>query len=88
VQAPALATYANTFFPLDHRDAGLAQKLRTFEQEVMVPFRQTSMERIRRELPGFAMLELVERTHMSVGVERPDELGAAILDFLHGQTTH
>lgn len=76
------------FLPLDHGGAGLAQKLRTFEQEVMVPFRQTGMERIRRELPGFTMLELAGRTHMSVGVERPDELGAAILDFLREQATH
>jgi len=54
----------------------------------MVPFRQTGMERIGRELPGFTMLELAGRTHMSVGVERPDELGAAILDFLREQATH
>jgi hypothetical protein len=88
VQAPALAIYASTFFPRDHSDAALAQKLRTFEQDVMVPFRQASMKRIRRELPGLTVLELAGRTHMSVDVERPDELGAAVRDFLRGQAMH
>lgn len=88
VQAPALAIYASTFFPLDRSDAVLAQKLRTFEQDVMVPFRQASMERIRRELPSATVLELAGRTHMSVGVERPDDLGAAVRDFLRGQAPH
>jgi pimeloyl-ACP methyl ester carboxylesterase len=88
VQAPALAIYASTFFPLDHSDAALAQELRSFEQNVMVPFRQASMERIRRELPSPTVLELAGRTHMSVGVERPNELGTAVRDFLRGQAPH
>jgi pimeloyl-ACP methyl ester carboxylesterase len=88
VQAPALAIYASTFFPLERNDAALAQKLRTFEQEVMVPFRQASMERVQRELPRPTMLELAGRTHMSIGVERSDELGAAVRDFLRGQAPH
>ncbi len=88
VQAPVLAIYASTFFPLDHSNAALAQGLRTFEQDVMVPFRQASMERIQRELPSPTVLELAGRTHMSIGVERPDELGAAVRDFLGGQGTH
>jgi hypothetical protein len=87
VQAPALAIHASTFFPLDHSDAGLAQKLRTFEQEMMVPFRQASMERFRRELQSLTVLELAGRTHMSIGVERPDELAAAVRDFLRGPAT-
>ena len=62
----------------------LTQKLRTFEQDVMVPFRQASLERIQRELPSPSVLELVDRTHMSIGVERPDNLGAAVRDFLRG----
>ncbi|WP_134498113.1 alpha/beta fold hydrolase [Microvirga pakistanensis] len=84
VQAPALALYASTFFPLDHSDAALAQKLRTFEQDVMVPFRQASMERFRRELPSPTALKFAGRTHMSIGVDRLDELGAAVRDFLRG----
>jgi hypothetical protein len=88
VQAPALALYASTFFPLDHSDAALAQKLRIFEQDVMAPFRQASMERMQRELPRTTMLELAGRTHMSIGVERPDVLAAAVRDFLRGQAPH
>jgi pimeloyl-ACP methyl ester carboxylesterase len=88
VQAPALAIYASTFFPLDHRDAALARQLRTFEQNVMVPFRQVSMERVRRELPSPTILKFAGRTHMSIGVERPEELGAIIRDFLRGQAPH
>jgi hypothetical protein len=50
----------------------------------MVPFRQASMERIRLELPSPTVLELAGRTHVSVGVELPDELAAAVRDFLRG----
>jgi hypothetical protein len=50
----------------------------------MVPFRQASRERVRRELPDLTVLQLSGRTHMSIGVERPDELGAMVRDFLQG----
>jgi hypothetical protein len=40
------------------------------------------MERMQRELPRPTMLELAGQTHMSVGIERPDELDATVLDFL------
>jgi pimeloyl-ACP methyl ester carboxylesterase len=88
VQVPVLAIYASTFFPLDHSDAGLTQKLRAFERNVMVPFRQASVERMQRELSGLTVIELAGRTHMSIGVDRPDELGAAVRDFLRGQAPH
>ncbi len=50
VQAPTLALYATTFFPLDRSDPALVQKLRDFNQTIMLPFRQASMERVQREL--------------------------------------
>jgi hypothetical protein len=74
---------------ISHRSVfALAQRLGAFEQNVMVPFRQATMERIRRELPSPTVLELAGRAHMSNGVERPDELGAAVRDLLRGQATH
>jgi hypothetical protein len=38
------------FFPSERNDAALAQKLRDFDQNTMVPFRRAGMERIQREL--------------------------------------
>ncbi|WP_160310385.1 alpha/beta fold hydrolase [Microvirga vignae] len=81
VRAPALVLYATAFFPLDPSDAALAQKVRDFEQNTMVPFRAASMERIRRELPGAKVLQLSGRTHMSIGVEKTEELAVIIRDF-------
>lgn len=82
VQAPALAIYATSFFPVDRTDAVLAQKLRDFEEHVVVPFRRASIERVRRELANVRVMELDGRSHMSVGVLEPETLAASIMSFL------
>lgn len=82
VRAPALVLYAATFFPPEHRDAAVAQQLRAFETETMVPFRQASMERIQRELPQATVRMLPGRTNMSISIHEPDALASTIRDFL------
>ena len=82
VQAPALAIYATTFFPLDTKDPALAQKLHDFNETTMVPFRQASMDRIRRELRGVKVEQIADRTHMSVGIASPEALADTIRTFL------
>lgn len=82
IKAPALVLYTEPFFPADHSDAAMAQKLRDFERDVMVPFRRANMDRIRRELKGARIEELPGRTHMSIGVEQPDALAKLFREFL------
>jgi len=82
IKAPALLLYTAPFFPSDQPDPTMAQTLRDFEREVMVPFRQASMDRVRRELKGARIEQLPNRTHMSIGVEQPDALAKLIGEFL------
>ena len=82
VQAPALALYASTFFPLDTKDPALARKLRDFNETTMAPFRRASMDRIRRELRGVRVEQIADRTHMSIGIEDPKPLADMIRTFL------
>ena len=62
------------FFPSERNDAALAQKLRDFDQNTMVPFRRASMERIQRELRNVKVQQLPDRTHMAIAVEHLDPL--------------
>jgi pimeloyl-ACP methyl ester carboxylesterase len=82
VQAPALALYATTFFPAKRSDAALTKKLRDFDQKTMVPFRRASMERVKSELRNVKVQQIADRTHMSMGVQQPKALAAAIREFL------
>jgi len=82
VRAQALAIYGTSFFPTDRSDPVLSQKLRDFEQKVMVPFRRASIERIRRELANVRVMQLEGRSHMSIGVLTPKTLAASIENFL------
>ncbi|HZN02379.1 MAG TPA: hypothetical protein VFD06_02215 [Candidatus Polarisedimenticolia bacterium] len=57
--------------------------MRAFERKIMAPFRRASIERLRREKRGGVKVkELAGRTHMSIGVEKPDELASIVRDFL------
>jgi pimeloyl-ACP methyl ester carboxylesterase len=85
IEAPVLALYSTVFFPTDRADLDLRRKLRQFEREVMSPFRNANMERVRSELPRATVQRLPDTTHMSVGVRRPKELAATIRDFLVGR---
>ena len=81
VQAPALAIYATTFSPLRTKDPVLAQKLHDFNESTMMPFRQASMDRTRRELRGVKVEQIVDRTQVSVGIASPESLADAIRTF-------
>ena len=53
----------------------------------MEPFRRTSMNRVRRELSDVRVMEIDNRTHMSIGVIAPDELAGSIKEFLLSQSS-
>jgi pimeloyl-ACP methyl ester carboxylesterase len=82
VQAPALAIYASTWFPSDRSDPAIAEQLRDFEQNVMVPFRRSSIERVRKEIKNVQVVEIPNTTHISVGIQNVDSLATLIGGFL------
>jgi len=82
VSAPVLAIYGSSFFPPSDADTDLARKLRDFEKDEVQPFRRASIDRVRRELRNVQILEITDRTHMSIGVISPDALAASIKEFL------
>lgn len=82
VRAPTLALYATTFFPLDSADPSLVKKPRDFNQNIMVPFRKASMERVQRELRNVTVKQISDHNHMTIGVQQPDAVAAAIREFL------
>jgi len=87
IKAPALVLYTEPFFPAEHHDAAMAQKLRDFERDVMVPFRRANMDRVRRELKGARIEELPGPPTMSIGVDQPDTLARMFREFLLGPGT-
>jgi pimeloyl-ACP methyl ester carboxylesterase len=84
VQAPTLALYASEFFETDRPDLETAQALATWEQEMMSPFREASIQRIREELQGVTIRDIPGTTHFSIGFLNQDSLVSIIRDFLLG----
>ena len=82
VKAPALAIYGTTFFPTERSDPALVKRIVNFDQDIMVPFRRESMERIQRELRNVKVRQIADRTHMAIGVQDPKPLAATIREFL------
>jgi pimeloyl-ACP methyl ester carboxylesterase len=82
VRAPALALYSSTLFETDVSDPERAKAITAWEQQMMAPFRQASIERIRQELPGVIVHEIPNTTHFSVGFLNQGSLVATIRDFL------
>jgi pimeloyl-ACP methyl ester carboxylesterase len=82
VKARALALYASSFYPVDQGDAALSEKVRNFEDNVMKPFREASMQRIASELRNVQVTQMADRTHASIGVRSADSLSITIRDFL------
>jgi len=82
VKARALALYASSYFPGDQTDPALSEKTRSFEDKVMTPYRQASMQRIASELPNVQVKQMADRTHASIGVRSTDSLSVTIRDFL------
>jgi pimeloyl-ACP methyl ester carboxylesterase len=82
VRAPALSIYGTSFFPTDCSDTAISRALHDFEQQVMAPFRRASIERVRNELRDVRVLQIDNRTHMSIGVIAQETLAASIREFL------
>ena len=82
VRSPALALYASIFFPARQNDPLRETQLTNWERDVMIPFRQSSIDRVLRELPNVVVKRIAETCHMSIGVYKTESLAATILSFL------
>jgi pimeloyl-ACP methyl ester carboxylesterase len=77
VQAPALALYAPRYFAAPTA-AALRARLDRFEDEIMREFRPRSQQRIRRELGGVDIQTCPGTLHMTIGLDRADDLAQRI----------
>ncbi|OCP38561.1 alpha/beta fold hydrolase [Ensifer sp. LC163] len=82
VKAPALVFYASSFFPVDRSDPAPSAKLKAFNEEVVAPFRATSMERVSSELKRATIKQFPNTTHMGIGIHDPEPLAKDIAAFL------
>jgi len=82
ISSPALALYSPVFFKTDGRDPELQQAMAEWDDRYMVPFREASKEKIRRELAGVEIQVIPDRTHGTIGVKEPEKLAAIISSFL------
>lgn len=81
VKAPAMAIYADRFFPDVPGNAAYNRKNAKFEA-MMDRFRTASIARIRREIPNASICRTKDRTHMSIGFEDNAWLAHAMARFL------
>lgn len=82
VRSPALALYSATHFNAGAFDSQDAQALTEWESLIMEPFRRSSIERIRRELPGVTVVRVENTTHLTIGLIHLQALADTIRKFL------
>lgn len=83
VRSAALAIYAETFLDVRNGDPAQLAKNLAWEQKYMAPFRTASIERVRRELPNVAIVN-VPGTHMDFLFTSRDQVVTAMRRFLGG----
>ena len=81
VRAPDLALYAPRYFAAPAA-AGLRSRFDRFEDEVMREFRPRSQARIRRELDGVEVQTCPGTLHMTIGIDKVDDLAGRIRDWV------
>jgi pimeloyl-ACP methyl ester carboxylesterase len=81
IHAPALALYAARWFATP-ANAGLSARFDRFEDEVMQEFRPRSQARIRQELDGVEIQTCPGTLHMTIGIDRVDDLARRIRAFV------
>lgn len=82
IRAPALALYSTSFFSTESHDSASAQALLKWERDMIDPFRQASIARIREELSDVVVQEIENTTHVSIGFHNQELLVTTIRDFL------
>ena len=82
VSAPALVLYTNSFFLASQNDSTLAMAYNNLEKEVISPWRNHSMNRVKTELKDATIKVMSKGSHVSFIFESKDEIVNAINNFL------
>ena len=81
VKAPALAIYSEVFFSPQVKDSATVERVKAWETKHMVPFRNASQARIKRELKNVEIIT-VPGSHASFVFVSRDTIAAAMRKFL------
>jgi pimeloyl-ACP methyl ester carboxylesterase len=81
IRAPALAIFATSFVDLEHGTDEARARSRQWEDALFVPFRQRSIERLQRELPGVEIVR-VPGSHSEFGIVSRSAVATAVNRFL------
>jgi pimeloyl-ACP methyl ester carboxylesterase len=83
VRSPALAIYAETFFDVRNGDPAQRAKNLDWEQKYLAPFRDASIDRVRRELPSVEIVK-VPGTHKDFVFTSREQVVSAMQRFFGG----
>jgi pimeloyl-ACP methyl ester carboxylesterase len=81
VKAPALAIYTETFLDVAKADSAQRAKNLAWEKKYFAPFREASIARVRREIPGIEIVR-VPGTHPDFVFTSRDKVVEAMRRFL------
>ncbi|MGH7696280.1 MAG: alpha/beta fold hydrolase [Gemmatimonadaceae bacterium] len=81
VKAPALAIYSETFLDVAKADSAQRAKNLAWENKFFAPFREASIARVRREIPGIEIVR-VPGTHPDFVFTSRDKVVEAMRRFL------
>lgn len=81
VKAPALAIYTETFLDVMKADSAQRAKNLAWEKKYFAPFREASIARVRREIPGIEIVR-VPGTHPDFVFTSRDQVVQAMRRFL------
>ena len=81
VKTPALAIYTETFLDVTAADSAQKSKNLAWEKKYFAPFREASIARVRREIPGIEIVR-VPGTHPDFVFNSREQVVAAMRRFL------
>lgn len=82
VIAPALVFYTNSFFRAANNDSITAAIYDKLEREIIIPWRQSSMNRIKNEMKNVTIKIIPNGSHVSFHFLSKDEIVKSINSFL------
>lgn len=82
IQAPALAIYTRSFFYPPGKNEGIVNIYKNMEENIIDPWRQSSINRIKSELKDITIKEIPIGTHVSFIFSGKDSIIESINSFL------
>ncbi len=82
IQAPALAIYTRSFFYPPGKNEGIVNIYKNMEENIIDPWRQSSINRIKSELKDVTIKEIPIGTHVSFIFSGKDSIIESINSFL------